>query len=87
MPYNLLQLLLLCLLLVPVPARGQAVDVAPRNTEREIIERLTTVEEAIKRAGQRIDGTNQRRDDTNQGISDLQDAVDRRPEAECLQDA
>ena len=85
MPYNLFRLLLLCLLLVPVPARGQAVDVAPRITDREIIERLTTVEEAIKRVDQRIDGTNQRIDDTNrriddtnQGISDLQQAVDRR---------
>ncbi len=92
MQRHLFRFLLLCLLLAPVPARGQAVDVAPRITDREIIERLTTVEGAIKRVDQRIDGVNQRLDgtnqriddtnrrigDTNQRISDLQHAVDRR---------
>ena len=50
-------LLLSCLLLLPLllaTVPGQAVDVAPRITDREIVERLTRLEEGQKNLDKRL---------------------------------
>lgn len=48
----LLGSVLFCLIF---PAVGQAVEAAPRITDKEIIERLTRLEEGQKALGQRVD--------------------------------
>ena len=57
------------------PSSVFSVDVAPRITDREIVERLTRLEEGQKALHQRIDegfkALNQRIDDTNQRIDDV----------------
>ncbi len=74
-------LILSSLLVCFMPVRLLAVEVAPRITDREIIERLTRLEEGQRNLeqrmvegfaalGQRIDDTNRRIDDTNRRIDD-----------------
>jgi len=74
-------LILSSLLVCFMPVRLLAVEVAPRITDREIIERLTRLEEGQRNLeqrmvegfaalGQRIDDTNRRIDDTNRRIED-----------------
>jgi len=79
MPMRLL--ILSSLLVCFMPVRLLAVAVAPRTSDREIIERLTRLEEGKRNLeqrmvegfaalGQRIDDTNRRIDDTNRRIED-----------------
>ena len=74
-------LILSSLLVCFMPVRLLAVEVAPRITDREIIERLTRLQEGQRNLeqrmvegfaalGQRIDDTNRRIDDTNRRIDD-----------------
>ncbi len=48
-----------------------AVERAPRITDREIVERLTRLEEGQKALNKRIDDVNKRFDDVNKRIDDL----------------
>lgn len=78
--------LLTCCLL---PARVFSVEAAPRITDREIIEKLTRLEEGQKTIAQRLDDTNRRLDegykalgqrieDTNQSLGQRIDDTNRR---------
>jgi len=58
---------LLTCYLFPPPAFS--VETAPRITDREIIERLTRLEEGQKTVVQRIDDTNRRIDELNKALS------------------
>jgi phosphoglycerate-specific signal transduction histidine kinase len=71
------------------PSQAFAVETAPRITDREIIERLTRLEEGLKTVVQRIDDTNrrldegykalgQRIDDTNRSLGQRIDDTNRR---------
>ncbi|MBI3582872.1 MAG: hypothetical protein HY096_02845 [Nitrospinae bacterium] len=59
-------------------AQAGAVEVAPRISDKEIVERLTRVEEGIKAIQQQIADTNKRIDDTsrstNRRIDDLKES-------------
>jgi TolA-binding protein len=77
------------LVLLSLPSQSFSVDVAPRITDREIVEKLTRLEEGIKAVNQRIDDvnrtleqriddTNRRIDDTNHRIEELQKALSQR---------
>lgn len=80
-------LVLGCLLtLFFFPSPSFSVDVAPRITDREIVERLTRLEEGQKASAQRLDDTNrrmeegfkslnQRIDDTNHRIDELRETL------------
>ncbi len=50
-----------------------AVDVAPRISDREIIEKLAKLEEGQNAIEKRFDDTNRRIDDTNKRIDDLKE--------------
>ena len=84
-------LILSSLLVCFMPVRLFAVEVAPRITDREIIERLTRLEEGQRSLeqrmvegfaalGQRIDDTNRRLDDINRALSQRLDDTNRRIE-------
>ena len=60
-----------------LPGKGRAVEVAPRITDREIIESLATIRGDIKRLDQRFDAVDQRFDAVDQRF----DAVDQRFQA------
>jgi predicted nuclease with TOPRIM domain len=60
---------LMAILLVPMVA--VAVEKAPRITDREIVERLTRLEEGQKAINKRFDDVNGRFDDVNMRINDL----------------
>jgi uncharacterized protein YlxW (UPF0749 family) len=60
---------LIAILLVPVMAA--AVEKAPRITDREIVERLTRLEEGQKALNKRIGDLNKRFDDVNRRFDDL----------------
>jgi len=60
---------LMAILLVPIVAA--AVEKAPRITDREIVERLTRLEEGQKALNKRFDDVNRRIDDVNRRIDDL----------------
>jgi len=51
------------------PPQAFAVETAPRITDREIIERLTRLEEGQKIVVQRLDDTNRRLDELNKALS------------------
>ena len=53
------------------PMWALAVERAPRITDREIVERLTRLEEGQKALNRRIDDVNRRFDDVNKRIDDL----------------
>jgi uncharacterized membrane-anchored protein YhcB (DUF1043 family) len=55
-----------------------AVEVAPRISDREIVERLTTLEEGQKRLGDRIDAVDKRIDDFRSEMNSRFGAVDKR---------
>jgi len=57
-----------------LPGEGRAVDVAPRITDREIIESLAAIRGDIKRLDQRFEAIDQRFEAVNQRF----DAVDQR---------
>ena len=61
--------ILMAILLSPMWAL--AVERAPRITDREIVERLTRLEEGQKALNKRIDDVNKRFDDVNKRIDDL----------------
>jgi len=67
---------LLTCYLFPPPAFS--VETAPRITDREIIERLTRLEEGQKTVVQRIDDTNRRIDELNKALSQRIDDTNRR---------
>jgi len=54
-----------------LPGKGRAVEVAPRITDREIIESLAAIRGDIKRLDQRFDAVDQRFEGINQQISEL----------------
>lgn len=77
------------LVLLSLPSQSFSVDVAPRITDREIVERLTRLEEGQKALAQRLDDTNrrmeegfktlnQRIDDTNRRIDELKQDLGQR---------
>ena len=69
--------MLVVLLASLFPVRVPAVEVAPRITDREIVERLTRLEEGQKSLAQRIDETNRRIDDLSQALSQRIDDLNR----------
>jgi uncharacterized protein (UPF0335 family) len=70
------------LTLLSVPSPSFSVDVAPRITDREIVEKLARLEEGQKALAQRIDDVNrtlgQRIDDTNRRMDDGFKALNQR---------
>ena len=60
---------LMAILLFPVMAA--AVEKAPRITDREIVERLTRLEEGQKALNERISDLNKRFDDFNKRFDDF----------------
>ena len=62
------------------PSSVFSVDVAPRITDREIVERLTRLEEGQKSLAQRIDDTNRRLDDGFKALNQRIDDTNRRLE-------
>ena len=60
---------LMAILLVPMVAA--AVEKAPRITDREIVERLTRLEEGQKALNKRFDDVNRRFDAVNRRLDDL----------------
>jgi len=72
-----MQILIPLLLLMPLLiSPALAVEIAPRISDKEIVERLTRVEEGIKAIQQQIDDTNKRIDDTNKRIDDTNKRID-----------
>ena len=53
-----------------------AVEPAPRISDREIVERLTRLEEGQKALNQRFDDVNRRFDDVNQRFEDVNRRID-----------
>lgn len=76
-----LRLFLFTVLLGLAPAYGWAVEVEPRISDREIVERLTRLEEGQKALGQRIDGVErslgQRIDEGQKALGQRLDGVER----------
>ncbi len=81
--------MVLALFCLVTPTLSLAIEVAPRISDREIVERLTRLEEGQKALNQRITDlqqtmdqritdTNQRITDMNQRITDLQQTMDQR---------
>lgn len=68
-------ILLLSMLLGPTPAL--ALEIAPRISDRELIERLTKLEEGQKQLAAQIESTNRRIDAVDRSLSARIDAVDR----------
>jgi hypothetical protein len=70
------------LVLLSVPSQSFSVDVAPRITDREIVEKLARLEEGQKTLNQRIDegfkAVNQRIDDVNRTLGQRIDDTNRR---------
>ena len=60
------------------PSLVFSVDVAPRITDREIVERLTRLEEGQKSLAQRIDDTNRHLDDGFKALNQRIDDTNRR---------
>ena len=60
---------LMAILLIPMVAA--AVEKAPRITDREIVERLTRLEEGQKAINKRFDDVNKRFDDVNKRFDDV----------------
>jgi chromosome segregation ATPase len=54
-----------------IPSSAFAIKVAPRITDREIVEKLTRLEAGQAALNQRIDDVNRRIDDVNRRIDDL----------------
>jgi uncharacterized membrane-anchored protein YhcB (DUF1043 family) len=67
---------LMAILLVPMVAA--AVEKAPRIADREIVERLTRLEEGQKALNERIDDVNKRIDDLRAEMSGRFQAMDKR---------
>ncbi len=61
-----------------IPSIISAIEKAPRISDREIVERLTRLEEGLKALEKRIDDTNKRIDDTNKRIDDLRSEMNSR---------
>ena len=72
-------LILLGIAMLITPSVGRAVDVAPRISDREIVERLTRLEEGQKalrsEMNQRFEAVDKRLDDMNMRISGLQNTM------------
>ncbi len=66
--------ILIALLLPPMWA--VAVERAPRITDREIVERLTRLEEGQKALDKRFDSVNKRLDDVNKRFDDVNKRID-----------
>ena len=60
------------------PLLASAVQVAPRITDIEIIERLTRLEKGQKALNKRIDDVNKRIDDVNKRIDGLERSLNKR---------
>ena len=74
-------LVLGCLLtLFFFPSPSFSVDVAPRITDREIVERLTRLEEGQKASAQRLDDTNRRMEEGFKSLNQRIDNTNRRIE-------
>ncbi len=66
--------ILMAVLLPPMWA--SAVERAPRITDREIVERLTRLEEGQKALNKRFDSVNKRFDDVNRRFDDVNKRID-----------
>jgi len=64
-----------------IPSSLFAIETAPRISDREIVERLTRLEEGQKTIEMRFDDVNRRIDDVNKRIDDLRSEMNRRFEA------
>ncbi len=74
-----MRIILLSLLLVLVSTSSLlAIDVAPRISDREIIEKLASLQEGQASTNQRFDDMNKRFDDMNKRIDDMQTSVNKR---------
>ncbi len=60
------------------PSQALPVETAPRITDREIVEKLTRLEEGQKALGQRIDDTNRRLEEGFKALSQRVDETNRR---------
>ena len=70
---------MIAVLIIPGPLF--AIETAPRISDREIVERLTRLEEGQKTIEMRFDDVNRRIDDVNKRIDDLRSEMNRRFEA------
>ena len=75
MKSKILLILFFSLLLLGLPSAVFAVDIAPRISDREIVEKLAVLEAGQAALGQRMDDMNQRMDDMNQRISSQQTTI------------
>lgn len=66
---------LLIILLLLIPSFLVAIETAPRITDKEIVERLTRLEEGQKNLEQRIDDLDRK---LNKRIDDLNNSIDKR---------
>ena len=64
--------------LLTSPLWGSNIQVAPRISDKEIIERLTRLEEGQKALNKRIDDVNKRIDDVNKRIDALERSLNKR---------
>ena len=61
-----------------IPSLLLAVEIAPRISDREIVERLTKLEEGQKHLDKRFDGVNKRIDDLRSEMNSRFQAIDKR---------
>ncbi len=61
-----------------MPSLLLAVEIAPRISDREIVERLTKLEEGQKHLDKQIDGVNKRIDDLRSEMNSRFQAIDKR---------
>ena len=61
-----------------MPSLLLAVEIAPRISDREIVERLTKLEEGQKHLDKRFDGVNKRIDDLRSEMNSRFQAIDKR---------
>ena len=66
------------IIVLMIPSLLLAVETAPRISDREIVERLTRLEEGQKHIDKRFDGVNRRIDDLRSEMNSRFQAVDKR---------
>ena len=71
-------IIFILVLVVISPLWAKSIQVAPRISDREIVERLTRLEEGQKALNKRIDDVNKRIDDVNKRIDALERSLNKR---------
>lgn len=75
-PMNAIAIIFLALLFSLAPTPGWSIETAPRISDREIIERLTRLEEGQKALLQRFDALDKRIDGLDKRIDSLEKRID-----------